>query len=207
MPLKIESNNNIDVIKTNAASLLKTISIPYTTASTRLFIETKNFIKNRTLPKTGKKFILMKIILDYRNPNDTNNDFTIKLDASLISLNRQLIPEVIEKVNQTNGLFALYDADLLSDKQISNLLASRTKSPFNPHSTFMQKQLFIAVLKNEAMLHELLFSNTNGDFPIINDTICNIYDDPNSIAINNQFVKCLKTLLTLKEYIYKGSPT
>ena len=199
MPLKIESNNDIDIIKDNAASLLKTISIPYSTTTTRLFIETKNFIKNRSLPKTGKKFILMKIILDYRNPNDTNNDFTIKLDASLISLNRQLIPEVIDKINQTNGLFALYDADPLSDEQISDLLASRTKSPFNPHSTFMQKQLFIAVLKNEAMLHELLFSDFNDDFPIINNAICNIYDDPSSIAINNQFIKCLKTLLTLKE--------
>lgn len=199
MPLKIESNNNIDIIKDNAASLLNTISIPYSTTTTRLFIETKNFIKNRSLPKTGKKFILMKIILDYRNPDDTNNDFTIKLDASLISLNRQLIPEVIDKINQTNGLFALYDADPLSDEHISNLLASRTKSPFNPHSTFMQKQLFIAILKNEAMLHELLFSDTNGDFPIINNAIRNIYDDPNSIVINTQFIKCLKTLLTLKE--------
>ena len=199
MPLKIESTNNIDVIKTNAASLLKTISIPYSTATTRLFIETKNFIKNRALPKTGKKFILMKIILDYRNPNDTNNDFTIKLDASLISLNRQLIPEIIDKINQTNGLFALYDADLLSDEQISDLLASRTKSPFNPHSTFMQKQLFIAILKSEAMLHELLFSDANGDFPIINNTVQSIYDDPDSIVINTQFIKCLKTLLTLKD--------
>lgn len=199
MPLKIGSNTNIGIIKDNAASLLKTISIPYTTASTRLFIETKNFIKNRSLPKTGKKFILMKIILDYRNPDDTNNDFTIKLDASLISLNRQLIPEVIDKVNQTNGLFTLYDADLLSDEQIGNLLANHTRSPFNPHSTFMQKQLFIAVLKSEAMLHELLFSDANGDFPIINNTIQSIYDDPDSIVINTQFIKCLKTLLTLKE--------
>lgn len=199
MPLKIESNTDIDIIEDNAASLLKTISIPYSTSTTRLFIETKNFIKNRALPKTGKKFILMKIILDYRNPNDTNNDFTIKLDASLISLNHQLILEVIDKVNQTNGLFALYDADLLSDDQISDLLASRTKSPFNPHSTFMQKQLFIAILKNEAMLHELLFSDANGDHPIINNAIHTIYDDPNSIAINTQFIKSLKTLLTLKE--------
>lgn len=199
MPLKIESNNNIDIIKDNAASLLKTISIPYSTATTRLFIETKNFIKNRALPKTGKKFILMKILLDYRNPNDTNNDFTIKLDASLISLNRQLIPEIIDKINQTNGLFALYDADLLSDEQISDLLASRTKSPFNPHSTFMQKQLFIAILKSEAMLHELLFSDANGGFPIINNAVQTIYDDPDSIVINTQFIKCLKTLLTLKE--------
>lgn len=199
MPLKIESNNDIDIIKDNAASLLKAISIPYSTATTRLFIETNNFIKNRALPKTGKKFILMKILLDYHNPNDTNNDFTIKLDASLISLNRKLIPEVINKVAQTNGLFALYDADLLSDEQTSNLLASRTKAPFNPHSTFMQKQLFIAILKSEAMLHELLFSDANGAFPIINNTIHTIYDDPNSIVINTQFIKCLKTLLTLKE--------
>lgn len=199
MPLKIESNNNIDIIKDNASSLLKTISIPYSTATTRLFIETKNFIKNRALPKTGKKFILMRILLDYHNPDDTNNDFTIKLDASLISLNRQLIPEIIDKINQTNGLFTLYDADLLSDEQISDLLASRTKSPFNPHSTFMQKQLFIAILKSEAMLHELLFSDANGDFPIINNAVQSIYDDPDSIVINTQFIKCLKTLLTLKD--------
>lgn len=195
MPL-ITTQYDSAFIEENARRLLQTIMTPYSPSVMNQYVELTNVIKKATLPKNGKKFLLLKILLDHRNPFETNNDFTHKLSGSIIELDVAQLKDVVSTLQQNNGLFRLYDNDQLTSAQRDALISTPNKNAFTQHI------IFTKILTQPALLNEIMSSQPTDALPLIHQAIIQNYFDPKSISMPPEFVRSLQTLLTIKELNY-----
>ena len=201
MPL-ITTQYDSAFIEENARRLLQTIMTPYSTSVMNQYVELTNVIKKATLPKNGKKFLLLKILLDYRNPFEKNNDFTHKLSGSIVELDLAQLKDVVSTLQQNNGLFRLYDDDQLTSAQRDALISTPNKNVFDKNDAFTQHIIFTKILTQPALLNEIMSSQPTDALPLIHQAIIQNYFDPKSISIPPEFVRSLQTLLTIKELNY-----